>query len=127
MAIPTPVSTLVNLTGKSISLGGSGERVVPSESSVLSCDQELPASAAQTYYFVPACMAAAAADRMDVVWSPAIPDCSHCIAPAAKRHWFAKRPSNSSSVVVMTVEHQTKQDGWQGVGAHFFQERYLTS
>ncbi len=119
------IAALVNLTGKSMLLGGSVEDI-SHDSSGLQCDQQLPAPTAHTYYFVPRCMAAAAGTRMDVVFSPAIPDCSHCAAPPAKRHWYqGRRSAAAKNTLVQTVEHQTAEDGRLGVGALFFRQRYL--
>jgi hypothetical protein len=78
-------ATPYNLTNMPVTLDGQNLTTTPQP---LGCSDPLPAALAGRYFLVPACLAAAAHTRGDIVWSASIPHCSHCAPVPSKRSWF---------------------------------------
>ncbi|MDE3076686.1 MAG: hypothetical protein KGJ86_14805 [Chloroflexota bacterium] len=86
----------------------------------------MPAPIADRYFLVPACLAAAALARSDVIWSGTIPHCGRCAPAPNKRSWFAKLAHHKATTPTLhLVEHYTPEEGRQSVGMEFFRQRYL--
>jgi len=118
-------ANLHNLTNTPVTVGG--ETLAP-DSQPLGCTDPLPAPIAESYLLVPACLAAAAEARSDVVWSASIPNCRDCAPVPSKRSWFAKlahRQTQTTDPTLLVLEHYTPDHGRQGVGMEFFRRRYL--
>jgi hypothetical protein len=92
----------------------------------LNCTGKLPAPLAGSYFLVASCLAPAAHERGDIVWSATIPHCTDCAPAPSKRSWLSRLGHKKSPNAVMNVvEHYTPEDGCQGVGVEYFRQHYL--